>query len=125
MQSRPALHPAVKRGGDEMTPRKWTPEQNAQIIKLWAEGLRARQIAPIIGIGYDPTRAHCRRLGLIPPSDNPNKRPKSSLPVTVMPCLRCGNPFNSVDRRANRICVECKQHGCFSHTMAESYEVHS
>ena len=96
----------------------WTPELHDRIRELWASGLRPREIGPIIGVGYDATRAKCVRLGLVVTTRRPlNREKKEALPI--LSCLRCRKPFQSVDRRYNRICVECKQHGSFSYHQSD------
>lgn len=35
------------------------------------------------------------------------RRPKGVLFTIKIPCLKCGNDFNSVDKKRNRICPSC------------------
>ena len=99
--------PKRPRGGSRI-PRRviaWPPAVDATIRRLWVEGLGEVAIGTELNMGRDMVRRRAEQLGLSPRT----RQTRHVEPTISLKCLRCKSPFPSIDRRANRICQDCKE----------------
>ena len=98
----------------------WTHEEDALLRQGWLAGDPIWVIATRLGFGKNRVEQRAHRMGL-------GKRVRLNHRLTgaanVIRCLSCSRPFESEDRRANRICLPCKGAGRFSHDGAAAYRV--
>lgn len=97
--------------------RYWTPDLDVKLAEYWALGETAEEIAFLMSLDVHQIWARARHLKL--PHRKRNMKLTSS--ALVLNCLRCRQPFKSLDRKAHRLCDDCKRHPAFSHDCA--YEV--
>lgn len=82
----------------------WTPELDARLTELRAEGLTAREIAAVVGLSADAVRVRFSRRGAVR-----DKAPASEVKRAAVsrPCLRCRAPMRSTGPH-HRLCDPCR-----------------
>ena len=83
----------------------WSAEADATLRRLWVEGLGEMAIGIELDISRERVRRRAKILRLSPRSRQTRRISKT----VTLKCLRCQSPFPSIDRRANRVCIPCKE----------------
>lgn len=84
----------------------WSDEDIHTLVQMRQEGYKHREIAEVIGRDVGAVVAKYSRLGL--PKELKITYKQRHNHTETLNCLRCQRPFESVDRRLNRMCPDCR-----------------
>ena len=87
--------------------------RNKEILVLWSEGISIKAIAQKLGVSVIIINSQVSRLrGLLGVNEVPyrkNNRGKRKKVRVKVRCLKCGEMFESPDRRLIHRCDKCKE----------------
>lgn len=84
----------------------WSEDDVQTLINMRKQGYKHREIAEIIGRDVGAVVAKYNRLGL--PKELKITFQKRRAQPQIINCLRCQEKFESMDRRTNRLCRDCR-----------------